>query len=410
MSFAHRSSCARVSSPWIMAIRKRPPVRWCALNSTHSARNSLGVMTLTAPLPPLYSPARRVFKARCRYAMRIIKMLPFVAGIDAPRPVRGTCVSHLCQSMRPCDPNPMDPCGSPGMRVAPRRVGFPVRSIIVFAVGMVLATAVSALAQEATTTSTSLLTTTSTVTTTSTSHTTSTSTTTSTLPPKNELKCASPVGLCVISTGTKTVSVATATLDVWPRDIRIDGDVSLIPNPFAPKVTLHGKSITISARASIKGEGGQVTLDTTPPLGSQETGGDIVLQRLQPGSTVAAQVDMSGPAGGGAVTARADGKIVIDGTLRAVGQDDTDGGDITLTANNGPLTIAPSTNTDDISVAGAQAGFGGTISLTTFNGDIVVNRRLDLSGGDGSLDIEANGGALTCALDIDTSGDSAVDN
>src|SRR5215510_15494051 len=56
MSFAHRSSCARVSSPWIMAIRKRPPVRCCALNSTHSARNSLGVIRPSAPLPPLVSP------------------------------------------------------------------------------------------------------------------------------------------------------------------------------------------------------------------------------------------------------------------------------------------------------------------------------------------------------------------
>src|SRR5262249_31003643 len=109
-----------------------------------------------------------------------------------------------------------------------------VKSIIVFSLGMVLASAVSALAQTTTTstslatststvptTSTSLTTSTSTVTTTSTSHTTSTSTSTSTLPPKNELKCASPnADPCVIS-GSPTVSVPTATLNVWPRSIRI---------------------------------------------------------------------------------------------------------------------------------------------------------------------------------------------
>src|SRR5262249_27809119 len=113
--------------------------------------------------------------------------------------------------------------------------------------------------------------------------------------------------------------------------------------------------------------------------------------------------------GGGEPRAPAGGKIVIDGTLRAIGQDGSDGGDITLTANNGPIQILPASN-DDISVAGAQAGFGGSISLTTILGDISVNRRLDLTGGDGSADLEANSGTLTCLGDIDTGGDAPDDD
>src|SRR5262249_45904944 len=113
--------------------------------------------------------------------------------------------------------------------------------------------------------------------------------------------------------------------------------------------------------------------------------------------------------GGGEPRAPAGGKMVIDGTLRAIGQDGNDGGDITLTANNGPIQILPASN-DDISVAGAQAGFGGTISMTTIQGDISVNRRLDLTGGDGSADLEANNGTLTCLGDMDTSGDAPDDD
>src|SRR5262249_60671483 len=98
--------------------------------------------------------------------------------------------------------------------------------------------------------------------------------------------------------------------------------------------------------------------------------------------------------GGGEPRAPAGGKIVIDGTLRAIGQDGSDGGDITLTANNGPIQILPASN-DDISVAGAQAGFGGSISLTTILGDISVNRRLDLTGGGGPAPPQAHNRTLT---------------
>ena len=213
--------------------------------------------------------------------------------------------------MRLCDPNAMDLGGSPGMPVAPRRVGFPMKSIMVFSLGLLLGSAVSVRAQ---------LTTTSTSTTSSTIHTTTTTSTSTTLPPRNDLKCAPPVNAdpCVIS-GAATVNINNTIFDVYPRSIRIDGDITLVPNPLAPLVTLRAKSITISGHGSIKGEGGRIVLDAAgipaTPGNPGAPGGDITLSRLT--TSTRAQIDMSGPLGGGEITATAGGKIVIDGTLRA---------------------------------------------------------------------------------------------
>jgi len=173
-------------------------------------------------------------------------------------------------------------------------------------------------------------------------------------------------------------------------------------------LTMRAGSIVMEPGARIlgNGDGAQITL--------QATMGNLVLQSS--GATLSRIVVASDNAGG--IDLSASGNIDVSGLLDATStSDDSVGGSISITAggtvainrdidfdatgsfaSGGDLTVSAGTGaTVNGILDGTGVGDGGSVDVSTTTGDLVVNKKIDVSGGapeglGGSIDLTATAG------------------
>jgi cysteine-rich repeat protein len=195
---------------------------------------------------------------------------------------------------------------------------------------------------------------------------------------------------CTLDTKSDITVDPNSIIDFGSRDLIIRRQTTLRVGPTVTlPVTITAKSITLDAGAGIVDNGGDLTVKATT--------GDI---RIGAASGTSARIDVSANPSGGLVTLNAlTGGVDIAGILTAKAATAGDGGNITVKAAT-RITVS-----GEVDATGRTGGGGGFVELDTTTGPITVDGPIDVSGTDaGGGEIDLNGFSVTTSVKMDASG------